>query len=36
MYVDEKGGPHMEQITHFALHCYEIRVGLGIPQITQA
>jgi len=23
-------------ITHFTLHCYGIRVGLGIPQITQA
>ena len=24
------------QITHFTLHCHRIRVGLGIPQITQA
>jgi len=23
-------------LTHFKLHCYRIRVGLGIPQITQA
>jgi len=23
-------------ITHFTMHCYRIRVRLGIPQITQA
>jgi len=26
----------IDSVTHFTLHCYRIRVGLGIPQITQA
>jgi len=29
-------GRSIKTITHFTLHCYGIRVGLGIPQITHA